>query len=265
MNEKNHKLLIIIPAYNEEENIGKFLKKLLATEVASQADILVINDGSTDNTEQVVREMGVRVANHIFQMGYGSALQLGYCFAWEHNYEYVIQLDADGQHDVCNLKTVYDALTIPGENGRCPEIVLGSRFLPGAESFKIGRIKKFAFSLFRTLIRIGTGKKITDPTTGLQGLHRKAFGFYAGQNHFDDQYPDANMIMQMLMLGYEILEVPAVMHERKVGGSMHSGLKPIIYMLRMAYSIIAVGMRIRYYKVDVEIANEFLGKTASEQ
>lgn len=265
MKKSKKDVLIIIPAFNEEENLGRFLDKLKATEVAAGADILVINDGSKDETEAVAKEKGVHVANHLFRMGYGSALQLGYCFAWENGYRYVIQMDADGQHDVCNLQTIYESLTTPDENGECPHIVLGSRFLPGAKSFKIGPTKKFAFALFRTLIRIGTGKKITDPTTGLQGLDRKAFGFYAGQNHFDDQYPDANMIMQMLMLGFRIEEVPAVMHERKVGGSMHSGLRPVVYMLRMAYSIIAVWMRIRMYQVDVETANEFLGKTTSKQ
>ena len=107
--------------------------------------------------------------------------------------------------------------------------------------------------MFRFLIRIGTGKKITDPTTGLQGLSRRAFGFYALYNHFDDKYPDANMIMQMMLLGYRVKEIPAVMHVRTEGVSMHSGLKPIVYMFRMTFSIIAVWLREKLYHVDEEV------------
>ena len=95
-----------------------------------------------------------------------------------------------------------------------------------------------------------------DPTTGLQGLSKRAIAFYGGYNHFDDKYPDANMIMQMILLGYRVVEIPAVMHARTEGVSMHSGLKPILYMLRMMFSIIAVWVRIKVYKVDVGAANE---------
>ena len=95
-----------------------------------------------------------------------------------------------------------------------------------------------------------------DPTTGLQGLSRRAFSFYAGYGHFDDKYPDANMIMQMLMLEFRVEEIPAVMYARTEGVSMHSGLKPIIYMFRMMFSIIAVWVRIKIYKVDMGASDE---------
>ena len=97
---------------------------------------------------------------------------------------------------------------------------------------------------------------MADPTTGLQGLSYRAFLFYSQYNHFDDKYPDANMIMQMLLLGFNVTEIPAVMHARTEGVSMHSGLKPVIYMFRMVFSIIAVWVRIRVYKVDVGVADE---------
>ena len=109
------------------------------------------------------------------------------------------------------------------------------------------------YTLFRSLIRIFTGKKISDPTTGLQGLSRRTFCYYAGFDHFDDQYPDANMILQMIMLGYEVKEIPALMHQRTTGKSMHSGLKPIIYMIRMCYSIFAVWIRIKVLKTDKKV------------
>ena len=122
--------------------------------------------------------------------------------------------------------------------------------------YPVSFVKKIAYVLFRWLIKLGTGRRIMDPTTGLQGLSRRAFCFYARYNHFDDKYPDANMIMQMLLLGFRVEEIPALMHTRTEGVSMHSGLKPIIYMFRMMFSIIAVWIRIRWFHVDTEVVDE---------
>ena len=163
---------------------------------------------------------------------------------------------ADGQHDVCNVLNIYQALCEKDEDGKTPDIVLGSRFLEESVTFPISGMKKLAIMMFRLLIKLGTGKSIKDPTTGLQGLNKRALTYYSGFGHFDDQYPDANMIMQMLMLGFRVIEIPAVMHARTDGVSMHSGLKPFKYMFRMMYSIIAVWIRIRIYKVDVGAADE---------
>ncbi len=249
-------VLIIIPAYNEAKNIIPFLEKLEAPEIAEIADILVMNDASTDNTAEIVRERNHSVVTHVFNLGYGSGLQVGYNYALRNGYRYIIQMDADGQHDACNVMSIYNALCTKDENGKCPDIVLGSRFMEGSVTFPISKMKKLAICMFRFLIKAGTGKKILDPTTGLQGLNLRALNYYAGYGHFDDKYPDANMIMQMLMIGFRVVEVPAVMHARTEGVSMHSGLKPIKYMFRMMYSIIAVWIRVRLYKVDVGAADE---------
>ena len=257
MENRTKDLLVIIPAYNEAENIGKVLDRLAQPDIAEIADVLIMNDASTDNTGWIVKEKGYEMVTHVFNLGYGSGLQIGYMYAVRKGYQYVIQMDADGQHDVCNVLTIYERLKTEDEEGKCPDIVLGGRFSKGSVSFKMGFVKHIAYVLFRFLIWLGTGKKIMDPTTGLQGLSRRAFRFYSGYSHFDDQYPDANMIMQMLLLGFRVEEVPAVMYARKGGVSMHSGiLKPIIYMFRMMFSIIAVWIRIRIYKVDVGAADE---------
>ncbi len=250
MNKKQKEVLIIIPAYNEGKTIGTLLEQLERPEIAEIADVLVLNDASRDNTARVVRERGHTVITHVFNLGYGSGLQLGYKYAKRNGYQYVIQMDADGQHDVCNVEKLYERLKAKDKEGNCPDIVLGSRFMEGSVSFPVSAMKKLAFVLFRFLIKVGTGRKIMDPTTGLQGLNRKAFAFYAGYGHFDDKYPDANMIMQMLLLGYRVEEIPAVMHARTEGVSMHSGLKPVIYMFRMMFSILAVWVRIKIYKAD---------------
>lgn len=256
MRKRKKEVLIIIPAYNEEKNIGDLLDKLKSPEIAEIADVLVMDDASKDRTRRIVLEKNLEVVTHVFNLGYGSGLQVGYKYAINNGYQYVVQMDADGQHDVCNVLSIYKKLTTPDESGKCPDIVLGSRFLEGSETFAISAVKKLAIAMFRMLIKLGTGKKILDPTSGLQGLNRRAIEFYAGYNHFDDKYPDANMIMQMLLLGFRVEEIPSVMHARVEGVSMHSGLKPIIYMLRMMFSIIAVWIRIKIYKVDVGAANE---------
>ncbi len=238
-------LLIIIPAYNEEKNLEAFLKQLYQTKIRQIADILIVDDASLDDTGKIARRMGCIVVTHIYNMGYGSGLQVGYKYAVEKGYDYVIQMDGDGQHDACNAELLYEKL----KEGQS-DIILGSRFLKGSRAYPISAVKKTAYVLFRFLIRVGTGRRIMDPTTGLQAMNRRVFSFYAGFNHFDDQYPDANMLMQMLLLGYQVAEVPSVMHERTEGVSMHSGFKPVIYMFRMMFSILSVWVRVRMFHMD---------------
>lgn len=249
-NMREKEVLVIIPAYNEAANIGKVLDQLERPEISEIADVLVINDASVDSTNWLVKARGHAVVTHVFNLGYGSGIQLGYKYAVRRDYKYVIQMDADGQHDVCNIPVIYDRLRQKDEDGRYPDIVLGSRFMNGSADFSISIAKKIAFHLFRFMIEVAAGRKIADPTTGLQGLSRKAVLYYSKYNHFDDKYPDTNMIMQMILLKFKVVEVPAVMHPRTAGASMHSGLKPIWYMLRMFFSVLAVVFRCKVLKVD---------------
>ena len=255
---KRKEVLIIIPAYNEAKTIGKVLDALEKPEIADIADVLVMNDASKDGTQYIVLKRGHRVITHTFNLGYGSGLQVGYKYAARREYKYVIQIDADGQHDPSNILKIYKELTTKGENGEFPDIVLGSRFVEGAVSFPVPISKKIAFVLFRNLIKLGTGTKIMDPTSGLQGLSSRTFWYYARYSHFDDKYPDANMLMQMLLLGYNVKEIPAYMVARTDGTSMHSGIiKPVIYMFRMMYSIIAVWVRVKVFKVDIGSKDDY--------
>ena len=202
-------VLIIIPAYNEEENISKVLDRLEQPEIAEFADILVMNDASSDNTNWIVKARHHAVVTHVFNLGYGSALQLGYKYAIRCNYRYVIQMDADGQHDAGNLINLYRALKTPDENGVYPDIVLGSRYLNDSPYFETSALKRFAFFLFRHIIKWSTGRTIMDPTTGLQGLSRRAALCYSKFGNFDEEYPDANMITNMLLSDFNIVEIPA--------------------------------------------------------
>ena len=249
MEERMRKrLLIIIPAYNEEKNIGDTLDGLKAAGIFEWADILVMNDASKDRTEEIVRQHGCQVVTHVYNLGYGSGLQIGYKYAVRKGYEYVIQMDADGQHDPCNIPVLYHRLLAED----CPDIVLGSRYLEGSRSFPLSLAKRLAHRLFRFIIRAAAGQAVTDPTSGLQGLSRRAFSYYAQYDHFDTRYPDANMIVQMLLLRFHLVEVPAVLRARQAGTSIHSGLKPLWYMLRMVFTTLAVIVRIRILKIEAE-------------
>lgn len=254
INKKRQKeLLIIMPAYNEEKNIRNVMEKLNIPEIKEIADVLVMNDGSSDATNWIVKEYHHTLVTHVFNLGYGSAIQLGYKYAIRRKYKYVIQMDSDGQHDVCNIPALYEKLKQKGEDGRYPDIVLGSRFMEGSSGYRVSSLKGFAFWYFKLLIRLITGRRITDPTTGLQGLSRRAVLYYSKYNHFDDKYPDANMIIQMILLCFKVEEIPSVMHLRNEGKSMHSGLKPAVYMIRMTLSILAVTFRIKVLKKDAGI------------
>ena len=246
-------LLVSIPAYNEEKNIYRVFEQLEEFDIPSIADVLVIDDASTDHTGEIVRKKQYGLISHIYNLGYGSALQSGYKYAVRRNYEYVIQLDADGQHDACNIPVIYEELKGKGMDEETPDIVLGARFMKESSDFPVSCVKKAAYVMFRFLIRQVTGRHIADPTTGLQGLGRRAFIYYSKYNHFDDQYPDANMLMQMLLMGYRVKEIPAVMHARESGESMHSGLKPVWYMLRMLFSMLTVIFRVKILRMDVAL------------
>ena len=143
---------------------------------------------------------------------------------------------------MCNVAKLYQALREP-DGGQTPDIVLGSRFLPGGQSFRLPILRVIGIRLFRVVIRGTTKRQITDPTTGLQGLNERALRAYAQYDFFDGACPDSNIIVQMLLAGYRIREIPAVMHARESGKSMHRGLEPAAYVLRMAFSLSAVFIR----------------------
>lgn len=240
--------LLIIPAYNEGDNIKEVLENIKKSGVEEYADIMVVNDGSKDNTVEVVESCNVKIISQIYNLGYGAALQIAYKYAKIHGYQYVIQMDADGQHDVSNIKKIYDEMKI-AKNEENPDIVIGSRFLKGSTHYHMSFIRLLAIKMFKTIIKIVTRQTITDPTSGLQGLNRKAFSYYSEYQNFDIKYPDINMIIQMLLLGYKIKEVPAIMHARFQGESMHSGIiKPLKYMCIMMLSVLVAILRNRSKK-----------------
>jgi glycosyltransferase involved in cell wall biosynthesis len=247
--EKQHDTLIIIPAYNEGENLQGVFDSLSKAHIPDYADILVINDASMDETPAIADRNHARCITFPFNLGYGNALQAGYKYAAEKLYDYVIQMDADGQHDVSNIDKIHQALCLSDDR---PDIVLCCRFMEDSQHYETSFFMKLAHQWLRFLMKLFSGIHFSDSTTGLQGLDRKAVEYYAGYDHFDAMYPDANMILKMHYLGFKIIQIPAVMHKRTSGKSMHSGIiRPVKYMVRITTSLIAIWVHMRLIRKNI--------------
>lgn len=232
MNRKSE-ILIIIPCYNEELNISKVINELRND--FSIADILCVNDCSKDNTLEVLKSSnGISYLNLPINLGYSGALQTGFKYAVENNYQYVIQFDGDGQHIASEAKKLFEKLK--SEN---LDIVIGSRFKENS-GYKHGFFRTLGTKVFIILIHIFAKKHITDPTSGFQVLKKEVFTRYSKIHNFPE-YPDANLIIEMILLGYTVDEVPVKMRLREFGVSMHGGFwNPIQYMIRMFFSIFMI-------------------------
>lgn len=229
MLKKEDKVLFVIPAYNEEANIKKVLDEIKKD--ASFADILVINDCSKDNTKNVVLENGVKCIDGIFNMRYAWAVQTGIKYAYQNNYDYVIQIDADGQHIAKEAVKLLDCAK--KENA---DIVIGSRYLKDM-GYPAPFFRKIGTKMFAGLIKMFCHQKIADPLSGFQCLNKKVIKKYSKMGEYPE-FPDANLVIEMIMSGYKIVEVPVKMRLRENGESMHGGIiKPIKYMINMFYTI----------------------------
>mgnify|MGYP005840910999 CR=1 FL=1 len=236
--------LVVIPAHNEEKNIGRVLSDI--EKMNLEVDLLVVNDGSSDNTAEAARKSGANVVSLPYNLGYGGALQTGFKYAVSRGYTHIIQFDGDGQHDPEDIGIILEKL----KSGEA-DIVIGSRFM-GKGSFPIGFMKKTAIMLFRFLIKFTTGARITDPTSGLQGLTRRVFSYYSMKGNFPGDYPDADILIHMIRCKYRVHEFPANIRPRIAGRSMHAGLKPLYYFIKVLLSILIVIMREKILKEGCE-------------
>lgn len=226
---KRSDYLVIVPAYNEEKNIGHVLHEIAKHN--PNVDMLVINDGSEDQTEQVVKSLGIEVLSHCSNLGYSGAILSGLKYAMIMNYNYVVQFDGDGQHDPKEIHRLIAATL--SEN---VDIVIGSRFLE-ANDYNHGILRRMGSSLFTAIIKLMTRENITDPTSGLQILHKNVFSYYVLSGNYPE-YPDANILILISKIGFKIKEVPVIMHERLSGVGMHASMiSNIKYMISMSYSI----------------------------
>ncbi|MGN1299283.1 MAG: glycosyltransferase family 2 protein [Candidatus Scatovivens sp.] len=226
------KVLVVIPAYNEGQNIQKVIDELKRD--LDYADILVINDCSKDNTREIVEKNNVNCITSIFNLRYAMAVQTGIKYANNHGYDYVIQFDGDGQHIAKEAEKLIKKMKETDA-----DIVIGSRYMKDG-TYKQTFFRKIGTVIFSKLIKIFCKKEITDPLSGFQCLNKKVIEKYSIIGQYPE-YPDANLIIQMLLEGYKIEEVSVKMRLREFGESMHGGIiKPIKYMIMMTYTIVVI-------------------------
>ncbi|MFH1143344.1 MAG: glycosyltransferase family 2 protein, partial [Candidatus Eisenbacteria bacterium] len=194
------------------------------------AALLVIDDGSRDETAREARAAGAAVVVHPFNLGYGAALLTGYRYARAHGYARVIQMDADGQHDPGSILALCAAL----DGGA--DLVLGSRFLDRG-SYRPPWSRRLGMRLFGWLASLLLRRRITDPTTGYQALSARLVAFHAGSRDFPHDFPDANVIVRCGRAGFRVVEVPVRMRDNPEGGSLHVGWKPVAYVFKMLVAL----------------------------
>lgn len=234
-------ILTLIPAYNEGDRISHVVRGV--REACPNVDILVVDDGSTDRTVHAAREAGAQVVSHPFNMGYGVTIQTGYKYASAKGYDFLVQMDGDGQHD----PKFIPALLAPVVSGET-DLALGSRFL-GEDSYAPPLVRRLGMFFFRRLVSAVIGRHLTDCTSGYQAFNRKVVRFFT-TDVFPCDYPDADMLITLHRAGFRILEVPVRMFASAAGKSMHSGWRPLYYMFKMLLSIFVTLLRKKQTRSD---------------
>lgn len=229
-----NKIILVIPAYNEEGSILNTFKTVEEYNKKSKEklDVIVINDGSKDRTKDILEENNIPHINLINNLGIGGAVQTGYKYALENGYDIAIQFDGDGQHDVNYVKDIVK----PIEN-KTSNMVIGSRFIEKTkEGFKSSKARRIGINIISFFIKLKTGKKIYDVTSGFRAIDRELMKVF--KEYYPVEYPEPISSVNALKKGYKIEEVPVVMKERKEGKSSISSWKNIYYMINVILSII---------------------------
>lgn len=227
------KKLVIIPAYNEEGNLEKTINDI--TENALGFDYVIINDCSTDNTLEMCRHHGFHYLNLPVNLGIGGAVQTGYRYAFYHGYDLAVQFDGDGQHSAAHLEDMAKVLEKSGA-----DMVIGSRFIE-KEGFQSSGLRRVGIRYFTMLIRLLTGKTITDPTSGMRMVNRKLLEKFT--NEYPKDYPEPESVVTILSENYKVKEVPVIMNEREEGVSSISLRNSVYYMIKVSFAILIARMK----------------------
>lgn len=230
------KILLIIPAYNEEASILQTVQSILdhQKELSSefQLDYVVINDGSTDRTKQIIEDNRLNAIHLVMNLGIGGAVQTGYRYALDNGYDVAVQFDGDGQHDIRSLRVLLDPIISDQA-----DLVIGSRFVGEEVSeFQTTTMRRFGISIISKMIRWTTGKKIYDTTSGYRLGNKKVITYFA--KRYPRKYPEPESIVHLLKRKCRVMEAPANMFERQGGESSITPLKSIRYMIEVCSSIL---------------------------
>ena len=227
------KKLIIIPAYNEKESIKKTVEDIM--EKAPHFDYIVINDCSTDKTKEICETEEFNVIHLPVNLGIGGAVQTGYLYAARNGYDIAVQVDGDGQHDPQFLSKMADYM-----EAEHADMVIGSRFID-KEGFQSSGARRVGIKYFTMLIKLLTGTKITDPTSGLRMVNREIIEFFAEECPKD--YPEPESVVAILRRKKKVLEIPVIMRERSGGVSSISMKKSVYYMIKVSLAILIERIR----------------------
>lgn len=222
------KTLVLIPCYNEEENIKAVVEHLIET--CPQVDYLVINDCSTDRSEEILRENGFNYISLPINLGIGGGIQSGYRYARAKGYDITVQMDGDGQHDPAYLEKVI----APVAEGKL-DMAIGSRFVE-KEGFQTSFMRRLGINIESALILLLCGKRVLDVTSGYRACGKALTAFFA--DHYAADYPEPEAILAATLNGYRVGEVAVRMKERQGGVSSISGFKSIYYMVKVSLSLI---------------------------
>ena len=223
----NRRVIAVVPAYNERDNIVSTIEDLQTN--APGVDYVIVNDGSKDDTLDICREHGYNVVDLPVNLGLAGAFQTGMRYAHEHDYDYAIQFDADGQHSAAYIEEMVKVAENKGAN-----IVIGSRFATQKKPFSA---RMAGSALISAMILLTTRKRIQDPTSGMRLFDKTMIPLFAREMDFG---PEPDTISLLLRWGYKVEETQVEMRERIAGESYLNFTKSVTYMLRMSISILLV-------------------------
>lgn len=224
------RILLIIPAYNEEANILEVYRHCQSKKAI--LDAIVVNDGSGDNTLNILRENRIPHINLIQNVGIGGAVQTGYKYAYREGYDIAVQFDGDGQHNIEYVEKLIAPLL-----EKQADMVIGSRFVDkNVQGFKSSRSRRTGIKIISGLIKWCTGSRITDPTSGFRAVNRTAMRKFV--EYYPIEYPEPDSVVGLLTEGLRVKEEPVVMNERSKGRSSIHSWKNVYYMINVCLSII---------------------------
>ena len=222
------KILVIIPCYNEEDNIVNTVENLRA--VCPEVDYLVVNDCSTDRSAEILKEHHYPFLDLPVNLGIGGNVQCGYLYAVHHGYDVAVQMDGDGQHDPAYLMEIVQ----PVLNGEC-DMCIGSRFIT-KEGFQTSFMRRLGINFISVMIRLLCGVRILDTTSGFRACNKELTAYFA--DHYAQDYPEPEAIITAVLNGYRVGEAPVVMEERMGGKSSISPFKSVYYMVKVSIALV---------------------------
>lgn len=222
------RVLVVMPAWNEAETVGSTVREVLS--LNEQFDVLVVNDGSTDNTAAVAADAGATVLQLPFNLGVGGAMRAGFKYAVRLGYDRVIQVDADGQHDPTDIRRVLDGL-------EHADISIGARFSTRG-AYKVSGPRKWAMQVLAAVISSLAGTRLTDVTSGFRAANRRALNQYL--DHYPAEYlgDTIDSLVVAIRSGCRVTQVPVEMRVRQGGKPSHNPLKAGIYLGRSIFALL---------------------------